>query len=133
MDQLPQDKKNRGFIALMIVLIFNAIGLITAISLLSQGGFFADNTNSFEKMAKARILADTCSEEALLAIKNNPSLVGSYNLGFADGSCSYTISNNLINTSIESVGTAAGYARKVNILIKNENSELKILSWNEGF
>jgi len=133
MDQLPQDKKNKGFIALMIVLIFNAVGLITAISLLSQGGFFADNTNSFEKMAKARMLADACSEEALLAIKNNPSLTGGYNLGFVDGNCSYAIASNPINTSIESVGTAAGYVRKVKITVSNENSKLKILSWNEGF
>jgi hypothetical protein len=133
MVQLPQDKKNRGFIALMIVLIFNAIGLITAISLLSQGGFFADNTNSFENMTKARVITDACNEEALLALKNNPSLVGSYSLNFADGSCSYTIINNLINTSIESIGVAAGYTRKTNIIVSTENSKLKILSWNEGF
>jgi len=131
--QLQQDKKNNGFIALMMVLIINAIGLAVAISLLSQSNLFLKNTYSFEQMEKAKAIANACSEEALLAIKNDPSISGAYNLNFLEGYCSYDISNSGGIATIESLAVVNDYTRKINIAVQSIDSKLEILFWKEGF
>ncbi|MCK9393342.1 hypothetical protein M0Q03_00885 [bacterium] len=131
--QLRQDKKNKGFIALMMVLIINAIGLIVAISLLLQGNLFLKNVYSFEQMEKAKAIVNACCEDALFAIKNNPSIVGSYNLNFPEGNCSYNISNNKGIITIKSLAGINEYTRRVTIVTQSIDSKFQILFWKEGF
>ncbi|MDD5639506.1 MAG: hypothetical protein PHR47_01720 [Candidatus Pacebacteria bacterium] len=131
--QLQQDKKNKGFIALMMVLIISAIGLAIAISLLSQNNLFLKNTYSFEQMEKAKAIANACSEEALLRIKNNPFISGFYDLNSLEGHCSYNIFNNGGVITIESLAVVNDYTRKVNITVQSVDSKLEILSFEEGF
>jgi len=132
MFQLLLTKKNNGFVALTIVLIFNAIGIIMAISLLLRGGIFLDNVSSFEQAARARSFASACSEDALISIKGN--LVnGAKQIAFTDGKCSYdvSVSGNLV--SIISTGFSKNYISKSSITAVIKNNSLMVISYKEDF
>ena len=131
----PQaDDKNyqKGYIALITVLVTGAVGVAIAVSVLWLGLGSSKTSFSMEQSNQAKALANACSEEALQQIRDSTPFTGSGNLTFGQGTCSYTVTSqggqNRTITASASVGTIV---RKVKITIDKITPSINITSWQE--
>ena len=86
------DSGQYGYATLIGVLVVAAVGLASAISLLTLG-LGASQTSVVEvQSAQARHLADACIEEGLFQIRELGSSAGAGSLAVGDGTCSYEVS-----------------------------------------
>jgi len=129
---LLPNKKDNGFVALIIVLVMNAVGVMIVMFLLFHSGLFSDNINSFQAAAEARGFASACSEEALLAIKDNPVATQS-EMSFEGGKCSYEIVSYDNIFFIISIGYSRNYTAKELLNVKKENDSLKVIFYDDNF
>ncbi|MCK9578131.1 hypothetical protein M0R01_01385 [bacterium] len=132
MAQQPLDNRNSGFVVLIVILIFNAIGIMIAISLLFKNSLFLDNISSLEGLAKARSFATTCSEEALLSIKNGTE-INDQNINFGDGKCSYEIIKNEKDFFIKTRGVYKNFFSKEFMKLNKDGDKLKIIYYHDDF
>jgi hypothetical protein len=121
----------KGFAALMAVLIIGAVGLVITISLISMGIGTTQATFAIEQSAKAKALADSCVEEALLKIREE-TFLGSETIFFGSSNCFYEVGNLGVNqrliTSEAVVGTIT---RRVKVTTDKINNKITITSWEE--
>ncbi|MBN2016050.1 hypothetical protein JW766_04425 [Candidatus Dojkabacteria bacterium] len=124
-------KKNKGFIALISVLVVGIVGLVVSIALLLLGLGASRTSFALEQSLQSRALANTCAEEALERIRRLPTYTGSGNLTFDYGSCAYTITDlGGSNREIQATGTVDSIVRKVKVNI-NQVSPVNVTSWQE--
>ncbi|MFA6252090.1 MAG: hypothetical protein WCX74_01680 [Candidatus Paceibacterota bacterium] len=129
---LIPNKKNNGFVALVVVLVMNAVGVMIIMFLLFHSGLFSDNVNSFQSAAEARGFAGACSEEALLAIKDNP-VDAQGEMSFEGGKCSYEVVNYDNIFFIKSIGHSRNYTVKQLLNAQKENDLLKVVFYDDNF
>ena len=94
MAQLAFDKFKSvpAYVTLLSILIVGAVALAisTMILILSLGNSLTVQTASQEESLDS--IAETCAEEALFQISQNPSFSGTQSLNlFEEGSCTYTV------------------------------------------
>ncbi len=123
--------RQRGYVALLAVLITGAIASAIALALLITGIDSQRGSLVTMRSVQARNLATACAEEALQQLWDDSSYTGTGNLSLGQGSCSYTVTNaggtsRLIATS----GTVSAVTRKlqVNATI---GSTITITSWQD--
>ncbi len=125
-------KSQRGYVALMAVLIIGAASLAISLALLTTGADSQRSTLVMQQSGQARGLASSCAEEALQQIHDNTSFTGTNALSFGQGSCSYTVTNTGGTTrTIDATGTVNSVVRKVKVYVTISASSISITSWQE--
>ncbi|MDD5416182.1 MAG: hypothetical protein PHE48_04235 [Candidatus Daviesbacteria bacterium] len=131
MEQLACDRQ-RGYIALITVLVAGAVGVAIAVSLLLLGLGSSRTSFSLEQSNQAKALVNACSEEALQQISNSIPFEGTGSLTLSQGSCSYTVTKLTgQNRTITASGTVGTIIRKASITLDKIRPSINITSWQE--
>lgn len=122
---------NKGYIALISILIISAIVVLIATSFSLISISESDLSLTENQSWKSFYLASACAEEALQKIKESASFEGSSNLSFGGDSCGYQVikladENRLILAS----STINGMIKKVRITL-DKISPINITSWQQ--
>lgn len=133
MDQQACDNNcQKGYIALITVLVTGAVGVAIAISLLLLGLGSSRTSFALEQSNQAKALANACSEEALQQIRDSTPFTGTGNLTLGQGTCIYTVtSQGGQSRTITSTGTVGTIIRKVNIILDKISPSINVTSWQE--
>ena len=122
----------RGYIALLAVLIIGAASLAIATALLVTATDSQRSTLAAQQSAQARSLAASCAEEALQLLHDNSNFTGTNNLTFGAGSCTYTVTNPGGTTRlIAASGTVSSTSRKIQVNVTVGVTTLSVASWQE--
>ncbi len=124
-------RHERGYIALMAVLIVGAAALAIGVTLLATGTDSQRTVLVQQQYKQARTLAITCAEEALQQIHDNTSFTGSNNISLGQGTCTYTVSNaGGSSRTVDATGTVSAVSRKVQISA-TVGTTISITSWKD--
>ncbi len=120
-------KSQKGYVALVALLIVAAAALTIGIAVSLRGIEEIQISYSASQAAKAKSLANTCLEEGLERLRNNwASYSGS--LPIEESSCIIDIVINGSNATLTAVGTVDVYTQKIQI---GADNNLNIISWQE--
>lgn len=132
MERLRLENNQKGFVALLGVLVVGAVGLAVALSIIISGTDSLRTTESIERSAKAKNLANACAEQAFQEIRNSTPFEGGGSLNLLTGVCSFeVISGGGQNRTIQSVGVSGDVTRKVEIRINAINPDIEVDFWQE--
>jgi hypothetical protein len=124
---------DKGYVALLTVLIVGAATTAIALALLTIGTDSQRSSLVTQQSVQARQLANACAEEALQQIHDATSFVGTNTLTLGAGSCSYTVTNTGTTTrTITASGTVNTVARKLSVYATISASSISVTSWQEG-
>lgn len=125
--------KQRGYVALLSVLILGAASTAIAVTLLITGIDSQRGALVTMRSAQARSLATACAEEALQRIWDDSAYTsGGTNLSLGQGSCSYTVTNTGGNArTITASGTVDSVVRKLEVYVTIETLSISVTSWQE--
>lgn len=128
----PACEKNKGYIALIGVLLIGVVAAATVISLIVMGINSLQTASALERANQAKALANACAEEALQQIRDATAFAGSFSLTFSQGVCSYQVTNNGgQNRQINILASAGTAQRNIVIAISQINPQIVITSWQE--
>ncbi len=133
MGQQHYDKNyQRGYIALITVLVTGAVGVAITVSLLLLGLGSGRTSFSLEQSTQTKALANACVEEALEQIRDSTPFTGTGSLTLGQGTCAYTVtSQGGQNRTITASGTVGTIVRKVKIIIDKITPNINVTSWQE--
>jgi hypothetical protein len=93
--------RTKAAVALTTLIVVSSMLLLSGVTLMMINIDLAHSNKSVNSNMINRINADSCLEEGLLRLSNDPSYTGTFSLTFEDGNCNGTISNDTIpNTKI---------------------------------
>lgn len=125
-------RKDRGYVALISVLIIGAAATAIAVALLATGVDSQRSANVTQQSRQARSLAIACSEEASQQVHDNIAFSGTNNLSLGQGTCSYTVYNSTNTTrTITATGTVGNVIKKLQATATVGASTITIGSWKE--
>jgi len=127
-----KDYNNKGYIALMSVVIIGAAGAAIAVSVILLG--LASSRSSFVigQSSQARALTEACAEQALQNIRDSSVFTGSGQLVLDSGVCSYeVIDSGGESRTIFASGTVETVVKKLRIDISVINPMITCDSWQE--
>lgn len=126
-------ENNKGFIALITIIIVLALVLLVGISasLLS----ISESDMGLEKSQSAETfyLATACAEQALMKLRENPSYSGNEPLNFDSGNC-YIFPLEIVGSQgriVKTSGNAYNQISKIKVEIAAINPVMQITSWQE--
>ncbi|OGD69035.1 hypothetical protein A3I18_00680 [Candidatus Campbellbacteria bacterium RIFCSPLOWO2_02_FULL_35_11] len=123
---------NKGYVALISVLVSGAVVSSIAMSVILLGIGSARNSFALEQSNQAKALANACAEQGLQQIRNLNSFTGSLNIVLGKGSCSYSVNNlGSENREILASGIVGTVTRKVRVTINTINPRINLASWEE--
>ena len=123
---------NKGYIALITVLVVGAVGIAITLSVILLGLGSSRTSFALEQSNQAKALANACTEEALQQIHDSTPFTGTGNLILGQGTCTYTVTNDGgQNRTIIASGTVGTTIRKVKVIINNISPTIQIASWQE--
>lgn len=129
---MKKTSKNQGYVTIIAVMIVSAIAIVVAATLVLLGLSSSRTSFSFEVSHQAKGLADACAEAGLEQIRNNTAYIGTGNLTFGQGSCTYNVtSQGGENRTITATGTVRTIVRKVKATINHINPSITIATWQE--
>src|SRR5690348_9220362 len=118
---------DRGYIALLSVLILGAATTAIALVLLSTGADTQRSVLVTQRSAQARQLASACAEEALQQVHDTTSFTGTSSLTLGAGTCSYTVSDTGASTrTVAASGTVGSVVRKLTVYVTIGSSSISI-------
>ena len=126
-------KNQKGYIALISILIVSGVTFIIAIST----GLFgiSESVMGLEKnqSSQAYYLASLCAEDALVELKNDLKYSGNETLVFDEGTCTILKVGGGGNTNrkVRTIGTVHNQTRKIEIEIAQVDPKMQITSWQE--
>lgn len=126
-------KNQKGYIALILVLIISGVTLLVAISANLLGISESDMGLQKSQSSQSFYLATLCAEDALMKLKDNLGYPGNETLSIDNGTCdilSVEGSGNQ-NRIIKTTGTYFNQTRKIKITINKVNPKTSIGSWQE--
>lgn len=130
---MVNNRQEKGYVALLAVLIIGAAALAISLALLTAG---ADSQRSalIELRSKqARSVAIACGQEALQQIHDNIAFTAS-NISLTQGadSCTYSVTATSGNArTIATSATAGNVVRKAQAYVTIGSSSISITSWQE--
>ena len=131
MKDRKKTKDQKGFVALITILVIGTVGAVIATSAVLLGLSSSQSSYSLEKSAQTRSFANACVEDALEKIKDSD-FIGSDNIVFTDGDCSYTVTDLAGEIRrIESTGSLDETIRKIKVEIDQINPSINISLWQE--
>ena len=127
-----RNKKN-GYALVGVVIIVGMVDLAMALYLTWLAIFSLQNKDESFNSKIAQSLADTCAENALMALWNSPAAgtTNKTNLFSTKGSCSYIISGSGEAWTINATGTINNITRKTKVLVDKVTSAVHYTSWRE--
>ena len=133
-----QNKNNRGFVALMSVLIISAVGVIITLSLLTIGTSYMRSSFALGEGYKARALAEACANVALENIRLDSEYQGNETINFEDDSCGVLLIGEIGGIyTINTYGVVGSFLRRIKVLaartedVETMEVSLTIQSWQE--
>lgn len=126
---LDFEKREDGFIALVVILIILAIALMVGVGL--SLGSVSEMKMGLQKnfSSRAYYLANLCAEGALMKLKESSSYPGNETIDMVIGSC--TILPIEGNWTIKIFGSSSGQVKKMKIVVSQINPKIVINSWQE--
>lgn len=125
-------KQNRGFIALMGVLLVGAIGVAAVLAVIQLGVEYTQLALVNQQEHHAKAYASACAEEALEQLRSNIAYVGTTTLSFSFGTCTGVVINTGgVTRTIDSTGTVATIVKRVKVLVSALNPQITVSSWQE--
>lgn len=122
----------KGYIALLSVILIAAIGTAIMISVIATGITSSKTDLSLQQGGSARILASSCAEEALQKILETSTTTSSGNLTIGSGTCAYTIATSSGNSiTIQASGFLGAIVSKVKVVVSSTSPGLTLSSWAE--
>jgi hypothetical protein len=129
---MREGRLQRGYIALLAILVIGAASLAIATALLVTATDSQRFTLVVQQSSQARALAATCVEQALQAMHDNTSFTGTNNLSLGAGSCTYTVTNlGGSSRQIDTSGTVGNVVRRIQVYATIGASSISITSWQE--
>lgn len=126
----PSDQK--GYVALLSVLIMGAVSLSVGLALLLQGADSQRQTLVLQQSMQARGLAQACAEEALQQMYTSNSFTGTNTMNLGQGSCTYAVtSTGGSNRTIDTSGIVNDVVRRIKIHATITTSIISVISWQE--
>lgn len=123
---------NRGYVALISVLIMEAIGLVVSVSMILLGLGFSRTSYTLQETSEARAIADACAEKILQEIYNDENFSGIGSFAVGSGACDYAISNQgAENRTIDVEGVVGSVIKRVKVIITQINPSIAVASWQE--
>ena len=124
--------KQKGYIALLTVIIIGAVATVVATSVVLLGLGQSRSALSESQSVQARAAADACTEKALELIRLTSYYTGTGSLTVTGGSCSYTVTNTGGTTrQITASGTVGNNVRKNTVSITALSPTIVYSSWQE--
>lgn len=129
----PCANHNRGFVALVSVLVIGAVGVALATGLLWGGVGVLRTALTVEQSAQARAFANACVEYALKELRDSTSYAGGETLTFSEGSCDIETIGGSGNTNrtVQATGTAGSVVRRVEVEVAEVAPRMTLTSWQE--
>ena len=129
-----ENSAERGYVAISIILILTAVvlGIIVTVAQLGIGE--GQVSLALSKGEDTLHFVEGCTEDALLKIRSNPSLSGTFTIGRppGEGTCSVTVVSKLVDTWTVDVTTqATAYKRTVRVVFDRLSTGITLTSWKE--
>jgi len=127
---------NKGYVALMTVLLTGAIVFTITVTLLTLSIIYNKNAITRMKLQSARLYADSCAEEGLRIIRTKVySGSGSLDVnGDVIDDCTYNITGTQPNLTVDAVNIPSpsdGPIKKVQVVTSAVLPKIVLLSWTE--
>lgn len=123
---------NKGYIALISVILISAIGVAIMLSVVSSGITAAKTDFSIQQGGSVRSIASSCAEEALQKIQETGTTSSNGTLVVASGTCTYLItSTNGQNITISATGLLGAITSKIKVIIATTSPVITLSSWEE--
>ena len=126
-------KDQRGFIALISVLIISAVVLTIGISVSLRS--IGEMKMSFDKQESRRALAlaGLCAEQALMKLESVFNYAGNESITIDGESCDILPigGSGITNRTISAQSTVSNYTKKIKIEVTQISPVLEIASWQE--
>lgn len=125
--------KSKGVITMLSVLTIGAISLAVALTVLLTGISWSQSTLAFSQGIKARALAESCAEYALIQLKASTSYPGNKTLILSTGSCTIrpVLGSGNTNRTVETIGNAGPAMKKIRVGLSQINPQILLTSWDE--
>lgn len=124
-------KHNKGYIALMSVILMGALGAAVMVSVIAQGVTSGKTELSLQRAGHARVLATSCVEEALQIILETATTSRTSSLILGDGSCSYVITKPASSVIINSTGNYGNLVKRVQVVLSTSSPSIVLSSWQD--
>lgn len=125
-----RNKHPRGFIALTSAIIISAMLLVVAASGSLTGFFSRMNIIDSELKERSSALAESCVDQALLELTNNPTFVGPKTVPVGGSTCVVqSVTTSGVQKTIKTQGVFNNYYTNLQVTVLT--SDLSVVSWQE--
>ena len=132
MRTLLHHEMNKGYIALISVILISAIGVAIMLSVIASGITAAKTDFSIQQGGGVRSITSSCAEEALQKIAETGTTSSNSSLAIASGTCTYLItSTNGQNITISATGNIGTITSKIKVIIATTTPAITLSSWEE--
>ncbi len=128
----PQACNNRGFAALIGVLVLGIVSATAASALVFSSTRSLEASLGLRQYYEAKGIARACADVALRQIHDNLAYTGSGSVTLGAGSCTYSVANSGGSVRTISVtATVANVTKKLLISTSSLSPKILISSWRE--
>ncbi|MEK7656079.1 MAG: hypothetical protein AAB386_05385 [Patescibacteria group bacterium] len=123
----------RGYIALISIILIEAILLVIGAGILLRSSGVAKTDVSIDKQARAQAAVSACADYALNQLKETTVYTGNQLINVGGDTC-YIMNVSGIggtNRTVQATSTVSGYTRKIKIQITKVNPTMIISSWED--
>jgi type II secretory pathway component PulK len=124
------NSRNKGFIALLTILIVLGVVLLIGLGISQLSISEAQMALQKYQSSQAYYLASLCSERALMVLKEDINYTGE-NVNIENGNCTISTSGNLPAEIVGVKATFQNQTKKIKIVISQINPKMIIQSWQE--
>lgn len=121
----------RGYIALISVIVIAAIGVAIMISVVASGMLASKTDFSIQQLGMARNAASSCAEEALQKILETGTTSSNGSLSLGSSTCDYLVFSPNGQTTIHASGTTDRIVSKIKVVISSSSPAILLSSWEE--
>jgi type II secretory pathway component PulK len=120
---------NKGFIALLTILIILGVVLLIALGISQLSISEAQMGLQKSQSSQAYYLANLCAEEALMKLKEDSNYSGNEIVAIEESNCQILPIEG--NWTVKVLGTFLNQTKKMKIVVSQINPEMVIESWQE--
>jgi Tfp pilus assembly protein PilV len=122
-------KNQKGYVALISVIIFSGMALMIVISAGLLGVSQLKMELQKSQSLQSYYLANLCAEHSLMQLKENISYNGNELIGLSEGTCRILPIEG--NWTVKVLASSSGQVRKMKIIVDQINPKMSISSWSE--
>jgi len=133
MNSFRKHTSERGFIALISILIIGAVVLVISIGLSLRSIGETNMSLSEQESHRALALANVCAEQALMKLESFLNYSGSESIIIGSESCDILAVSGSGNFSrtVETQSTVSSHTRKVQVFVSQISPIMQLTSWEE--